>query len=887
MRIGAADRRRERSAASSGPRRAARVIAILALLAVGSGALLLSGVVLYASVRPALIDLTGRVRSADAARSLWRVPYHLLAALTGPPVERIHIDIGFKRMQRLREKRDEALRLGVLMNSDGDFVSASIRHGERVVPVRIRLKGDWTDHLAGDKWSLRVHVRKGDQILGMRRFSIQNPATRGYQAEPILFAHLRREGVLAPRYSFVQVAINGKDIGLMALEEHCSKELLESQQRPEGVILHFDEEVFWRSRASNGTFGPYGNPWVSTIRPFGPSQIAESPRLAAQLELGTGLLRGFLAGALPAASVFDVELAARFLALAETWNTRHLLAWHNLRFYLNPITARLEPVGFDASLQSLDLDRGLVSRLEPVTSRLLDDPELRLAFVHNLARIASEMADGSLAAWVAEVERPLLRILHREFPLRAPLDLAPLAARAATLAKITPENFAHFEPYLGSPELEHPHPLRAYVYPSGEGAVLELVNSLPVPVTVTLLRSVAGDGSSAIPLAVEPAPPLILPPTPFLGRPEPVRLELPRGNDSALRIEGEAAIAGHEAIASFRAEPYAPPRARPPIPPASADELVARHSFLAWDPSTRTLHAAPGRWDVEGSLVLPEGAGLELPAGTTLCFGRGEALIASGPLRFAGLADHPIVLEGCHAAGGDGTWAGIVVLRSDEPVAWAHTRIRNTTGVDRDGWSLTGGVTLRASEVAIADSRFEGSRAEDALNLILSRFRLENVDFADTESDAIDSDFADGTIRGGRFARIGGDGIDVSGARVEIDGVRLEGVRDKAISVGEGSEVTARTLDVERVGTAAASKDRSRLLIESSRISQASFAGVMAYTKKPEFGPSEAIVRNVAMHAVARPAIAQTGSRLLVDGHEVEGEEIDVDQLYETGAMRK
>ena len=61
----------------------------------------------------------------------------------------------------------------------------------------------------------------------------------------------------------------------------------------------------------------------------------------------------------------------------------------------------------------------------------------------------------------------------------------------------------------------------------------------------------------------------------------------------------------------------------------------------------------------------------------------------------------------------------------------------------------------------------------------------------------------------------------------------------------------------------------------------------MAYTKKPEFGPSEAIVRDVAMQAVPRPALAQTGSRLVVDGREVDAQDLDVEGLYETGAMRK
>jgi hypothetical protein len=858
---------------------------VLAFAGVVCLGLFVAGFGFYLSVRSTLIDLTGTTRSSHALLALARAPRNLLSGLTGPPVERIGIDLTPKRLKKLGEKREEALRRGVLMSSEADFVTATIRHGRRSIPVKLRLKGDWTDHLAGDKWSFRVHVLRGDQLFGMRRFSLQSPETRGFQAEPIFFAHLRREGVLTPRYSFVNVAVNGRDIGLMALEEHFSKELLESQQRPEGVILHLDEEPFWESRLLNGSFGPFGNPWIARIVPFGASKIADSARRSQQLELATGLLRGFLAGSLPASDVFDVDRTARMLAVAEVWNARHLIEWHNLRFYFDPVSARLEPIGFDASLEGRDQGRGLVTRSEAFPSRLLDDPGLRRLFVRHLARIAGEMADGTIPAWTGEMERAILRTLHREFPLRRPLDLRPLVARARTLARITPENFAHFEPVLGSPDMKYPRPLFAYVYPDRDPRSVELVNALPVPVSVLSLESSGPDAARADPIDTDPPLPVTLPPTPHLGKPRPVALRVPApGLPAGAAVEGSARVEGQDAVARFRAEPYVAARSRSPVPSPTLEDALSRHPFLGWDETTGRLHARPGRWRVEGSLALPRGVGLSLPAGTTLRFGRGEALVASGPLDFSGRPDAPVILEGRDDAGGDGSWAGLAVLGSEIPFRWEHVVVRNTTGIDRDGWKPAGAVTFEACDVAIADSEFAGNRAEAAMHLVRSRFRFENVDFAGTRSGAVDAEFSDGAVLGGRFSEIGGDGIDVRGARVEIDGVRFLDVQDRAISVGEAGEVTARNVEIEGVGTGAASRDRSRLVFEASRISDARYAGVLAYAQKPEFGPSEAIVRDVAMHGVPRAAIAQTGSRLLVNGREVEAEDLDVDRLFATRA---
>ena len=105
----------------------------------------------------------------------------------------------------------------------------------------MRLKGDWIDHLWGRKWSYRVKMRGSHAFLGMRRFSIQDPTTRNFLLEWAYLEHLRHEGVLAPRYEFMNLTFNGDKLGIYAIEEHFSKELLESQGRREGVIVRFNE----------------------------------------------------------------------------------------------------------------------------------------------------------------------------------------------------------------------------------------------------------------------------------------------------------------------------------------------------------------------------------------------------------------------------------------------------------------------------------------------------------------------------------------------------------------------------------------------------------------------------------------------------------------------
>ena len=858
-----------------------KIVVATALFAAYSGVLILFGMGLFRALQSNAAAM-GSPMSFRAApqRVATAAKNHLTALKRNEPFDRLHIDIKFKHLEKLREKRREAMGRGLLIAMDDDFVPASIRFGERSVDTELRLKGDVLDHLAGDKWSFRVKVKRSDHLFGMRRFSIQAPAVRDFHAEPIFLSHLRREGVLAPRYQFVEVSVNGKDIGVMALEEHFSKELLESQQRREGVILRFDESDFWRNLSLNGTFGPFGNPHISTFTPFGGSAVAESPVLRGDLAAAIGLMRGFLSGQLTPAEVFDVELMARFMAVCEVWQAHHPLAWHNMRFYFNPLTTRFEPVGFDGNIQTISPEPGLIAMLGGFTPMLLADPEFRAVFTRTLSRIAAEMADGQVAKFAREQEEDLVPRLQEGLEYIQPLHLDSLMPRAEDLATINDENFDFFLAPLGSPKMQFPEPLKAYLCTNCATPRIEFVNALPVPVVVDSI--VLSRKLQSTPSAREPffnsAMPIEIPATKPMQAATLVSVEIESAADLAhFDIDFVVHVVHQSDRHTIRTQPYFDVVKASPIPSATIAEALAKHPFLTLSKSGDSLEVGPGIWDVMNPLVIPDEMGLQLSAGTQLRFGAGGYLVSSGPLRFEGTAERPIKLS---PRPGVDTWGGLISLRSDSPHVWRHVVVESTAGIGLKGWRLTGGVTLRAAEIQISDSRFVGHRGEDALNMIRSRFNLRDVEFHDTASDALDADFSNGEIHGGRFSHIGGDGIDVSGADIEVNGTLLEDVTDKAISVGEASRLKARNVRIERVSIAATSKDASRLTFEDSYVGSATTAGVSVFTKKPVYGPAFATVNRVEMHNVATAALVQSGSQAIVDGVAAPEQSFDTETLY-------
>jgi hypothetical protein len=200
--------------------------------------------------------------------------------------------------------------------------------------------------------------------------------------------------------------------------------------------------------------------------------------------------------------------------------------------------------------------------------------------------------------------------------------------------------------------------------------------------------------------------------------------------------------------------------------------------------------------------------------------------------------------------------------------------------VEVGSWQLTGGVTFRAANVEIEKTFFYDSLAEDALNVVRSEFELRDVIFELTRSDALDADFSRGHIEGGRFASIGGDGIDGGGSQLVVRGTTMEDVHDKAVSIGEGSELHAVDLLVRRAGIGLASKDASRAVIEDSSLLDLTRVGLAAYVKKPVYGPARIEASRVRITTSGRETLAQTGSQIVLNGLNAMPQSLDVEAFY-------
>ncbi len=807
-------------------------------------------------------------------------------------VPKLVIDVPFKGMRKIFQKREQALQAGHLVQGDDDFVSGSIRLEGETIPIKLRLKGDWTDHLLGRKWSFRIRTKDGAEVFGMRRFSIQNPNTRGYQGEPMFFALMNEVGILAPRYKFVDVTINGEPVGLMAVEEFFAKELLEHNRRREGVIIRLDESLVWQSRDSLarevvGFSGVYDNYRNARIDAIGSSKVAESPVLSEQYEAAAGLLRGFIEGRLDASEVFDVTQLGRFLAVSDAMGAWHAVRWMNMRFYYNPITARLEPIAYDATLPKRFSDDSSILNNEPIVSQMLSDPAVWGAYIEGLSGLYSLSESNQLQQYLRDVEDQHYETLRSEFRLlgRYPLDyLQPrIASLYQRMSASNPQDinnrfiFAQHEMRL--------YPKLAHFDLNPERTALSVESAIPFTVEFLEARWVNSSTGEQIPVLSDELPAVFAPRgLDTVGETRSFELEsAPEGPD--WRFETVSSIKGRPwnmlTVAGTRVDP----KDRPIIPRRDVEALLEEHPFVEVDQSNRRVRIPGGTWKIDSNLIVPDGFGLDIGQGTTLQFSPQATLVVRGDVQWLGTEDNPIELVAA-----DDRWPGLAVMNASTRSSLEHVKISSTSGVGLSGWRLTGGVNFYASDVDLAHCEFRSSFGEDALNIINSNFEIRDSLIDGTASDAFDSDFSDGKVFASTFRNIGtaggGDAIDVSGSRIEVSNVEFEDVSDKALSIGERSNMLASQVTIQRAGTGAASKDGSTLELKDSLIKDASFAAITAYIKKPEFGTAAVEATDVRVENVDDVVLAQTGSRVVVDGRAVPTQDIDVDALYET-IMRK
>jgi len=771
--------------------------------------------------------------------------------LVAKPDLNLDIDVSFNNWEKIRQKRDEAIVSGVLLSSDDDFVTASIRYRDREVPVRMRLKGDWADHFDRKKWSLRLEV-KGDQtFLGMDRFSLQAPETRENLNEWLFLKALADEGVIALKYDFVHLNINGQAQGIYALEEHFSKYVLERNKRREGPILKFDEDFLWEKLKELGGSQYFNiNPYITEelfnqaeINVFGPAKIERSEDLRGQYSDAYSALNRYLSGELSPKEVFDYSTWSKYLALADLFGASHGLIWHNLRFYWNPISARLEPVPFDSDAGKSISKIVVQSDLPGPLTGLMSDIEFLSMYRQELVSVSTKVyIEDLLSRYKDEMEKYEL-LIKRDNSNYVFLSNY-LINNSRTIEQLTTGNRA----------------LKANVNEqSGGELMLELVNVSLFPIEVLGVRTA---GNKNVANLSEVIPPSLnrdyqrreinLSMTTF----EPILVEY------RMLGEEDSFIAGVDNVIRMNL-------------PTTNLESIGSLPGAVTSFALKTIDLPIGTNEITRPMMVPEGYTLQIGPATTIEMSGGASIISYGNLNIKGNKDNLVKI---HSLDGSG---GLITINAKSRSEIEYAEITNLGIVNIGGIKTTGAITLYNSDVSMDTVSFSDTKAEDMLNIVLSDFSMEEVSIGDVASDAIDVDFGNGSIWNSKISRAGNDCVDFSGSMILITGLTGIECGDKAVSAGENSEITVKSSQFRKGKIGLASKDLSRVILSGVSFDGFEF-GLTAYQKKPEFGPGYVeIDGTVEFGNILTRFMIEKGSVLVRPQGEIKGDEENLGERFE------
>ena len=258
----------------------------------------------------------------------------------------MYLNLPDSAFDKIKRKRAAAMEKKRLFKQKGDYVYGTLKSNGKEIKLKARLKGDHPDHFDTNDWSFRIVAENGT-ILNHRKISVQSEHTRGYASELAFHKLLAYADIVHLQYEFFPFCVNDSLCGIYALESHFDNYLLEMAGRKNGPILKFDEDKFWdfefyKDKKNRDDLIMTEAPIELCNKKWGAKK--ENKKLCKK---AIKMLHKFRKGKLATSNVFDLEIWAKFMVVNEFMRSDHALRWHNLRFYYNPETKKIEPIGFD------------------------------------------------------------------------------------------------------------------------------------------------------------------------------------------------------------------------------------------------------------------------------------------------------------------------------------------------------------------------------------------------------------------------------------------------------------------------------------------------------------------------------------------------------------
>lgn len=763
-------------------------------------------------------------------------------------VDNLVFDIKFKQFEKLEDNIDLAVTSGVINESIFESVKSNIRVPGKKLRAEVRLTGDTLDHLSTHKRSMLVNI-KNDNFKGIREFSLIGPFIKNYQSSYLINSAMRFRDVLAPRDDFVNVLLNGSNIGLMYLEERYEEQFTEESKRPYGPIIDFnkntnqwsfhDNEMFWGKDKNLG--------YIYSIL----ENAYDNPSSYEDL--------------------IDEERWAEYVAVIFLFKCSNGNIRENQSFYFNPIDKTLEPISSKNFCSEADSKRplGFLPYEHEIFYKLLSIDSFKTSVIKKLNWWLNHENAHQFLNDLNDKQELIQSLLATEAPFLGEFKISNdhlgktinwiqnMHIPVAELQKNKRKTDKDLSKYDGGIPL-------VYVRRKDNSYVINVNKFDEQKYELKEFKISTIDDVFTIPFS---------------------------GADSLSHVQKKTDSIITDHIDGFNYSYIDKRDIRKTFTfkanlgyTTAAKSIFVASSFSSLSKYFKIDHDKKeffvkenNQLVIEELLILPAGYDLVLGPSSLLQFKKDAGIIIRGGVNVNGLKNNEVVLQSYQGE----KWAGVLILAAGEPVNINHLVMDGGSGVF-NGFVYRGAFTINKAEFMIRNSVFQNNLSEDTLNIVQSKGDIENSTILNSRSDGLDIDFGEVTITSSKFINIGSqtgaDAIDMSGSNVKITDCSIENTTDKGISVGEGSYAEISDLSINMALVGVVTKDSSRVIANKMFFRDIQFADTMTYRKKEHYGGG--MLNLTGLDSTLNNHIVQDNSVAFVDDKKHKTVNINIDALY-------
>ena len=790
-------------------------------------------------------------------------------------LDTIRIHIPDSAYSILQGNRTEAIKNGILSKEYRDEVKGFLISENDTNKIQLRLKGDLSDHWSDPlKWSFRIKIKKKRAFQGINTFNFQKPETRGNLNEWFFHKLLECHELISLRYKFVKAYVNDQDLGIYALEEYFDKRLIENNLQRVGVTFRFNTSKYWHHKHGTDPNRLFGCP----IEPFKIGKKEKDNPLYNQFLIAKGMVESWVAGQVSIEKVFDIEKLATYLAIVDLTGHQHASAIDNMKFYYNPVTSLIEPIGYDNSVikplsrESILAQRSLLGERRALATknvvsgdldwydRVFSNEIFYKKYITALNRVSNAEGITDLTASLSgEIVRneQLIQMNNSKYQFEGVEVITKNAAFIRSF--LTPiggvESFISSKDTLtGKTELQvrnvhyAPFLVEAILYKDS------VLHKFDAPI---LLQSNNHSRNSDVSFEVN------------------LDTSLLKKKKFEKRLKIRYSMLG--AQETFTSSPYAWEENSANAIESIISSRNPDYSKFSFAQVTEDKVILAGRCQINELFTIDKSKQLIVEPSTQIILGKGGAILCYGGVQMNGTPDRTI--EVVALEGGQ----GLAAINCKSRSSIMHTNFNGLSHLQIQHWKLPSAVTFYNSDVDIQFASFKENKiGDDYLNIFRSEFTLSDSKFIDTKADAFDGDFVSGTITNVSFQNIGNDGIDFSGSTIQVSNSVFNNVSDKAISGGERSYITARNVKISNCELGINSKDDSHVYIFNSTI-EGTRVPYVVFMKKPEYGPGYINATAVSIAGEEKVYLLEEKSFLYIDQKLQESTSANVKELLYGG----